>query len=132
MNPIDVLGANLLELLPLCQQGQAVPLERHPLTQALVGQANQTNISEFRRATHLFLLDIFSRQIEFTGQQLSAVLVIRDVTACHQLEQRQAIQFSMYTNVSASRHTERSNSKDSASHLSKRRLGVGKALAVRS
>lgn len=61
----------------------------------MIGQAIQTSIYEFRRATHLFLLDIFSRQTEFTGQQLSAVLVIRDVTARHQLEQRQAIQFSV-------------------------------------
>ncbi|PZV10557.1 MAG: hypothetical protein DCF22_16335 [Leptolyngbya sp.] len=91
----DVLGANLLDLLPLRQQGQAVSLEQHPLNQALTGQANQTNIYEFNQPTQRFLLDIFSTQIEFKGQQISAVLVIRDVTARHQLEQRRAIQFSV-------------------------------------
>lgn len=91
----NVLGVNLLDLLPLCQQGQSVPLEQHPLNQALSGQANQTNIYEFNRATQRFLLDISATQIEFKGEQISAVLVIRDVTTRHQLEQRQAIQFSV-------------------------------------
>jgi signal transduction histidine kinase len=91
----DVLGAQLFDLLPLRQQGQPVSLEQHPLTQALMGQANQTSIYEFHQATQRFLLDIFSTQIEFKGEQSSAVLVIRDVTARHQLEQRQAMQFSV-------------------------------------
>ncbi len=91
----SVLGANLLELLPLRHQGQTVASSDHPLTLAQTGQPSQTAIYEFHRATTHFLLEIFSTQVQFKGQQLSAVLVIRDVTARKQIEQRQAIQFSV-------------------------------------
>ncbi len=90
-----VLGAPLLNLLPLRQQGQTVATSAHPLTLARTGQSSQTAIYEFHRSTTRFLLEIFSTQVQFKGQQLSTVLVIRDVTEQKQIEQRQAIQFSV-------------------------------------
>jgi PAS domain S-box-containing protein len=89
----DILGANLLDLLVLYQQGQPVTLDSHPLTQALREPSSQTGLYEFHRTEQRFTLEIFSTQVQFKGQEISAVLVIRDVTERQKIQQRQTIQF---------------------------------------
>lgn len=74
----DILGANLLDLLPLQQAGQHL-VEAHPLTKVFQ-QIKTTDIYEFRQHERTLFLEISSAWIEFKGQETSAVLVIHDVT----------------------------------------------------
>jgi PAS domain-containing protein len=75
----DILGASLLDLLPLKQEGQNLAAEAHPLTKVLQ-QIKTTGIYEFRQSDKTLFLEISSAWIEFKGQETSAVLVIHDVT----------------------------------------------------
>lgn len=83
----DILGANLLELLPLKQEGQHLAVEAHPLTKVLQ-QIKTTDIYEFRQSDKTLFLEISSAWIEFKGQETSAVLVIHDVTERKQAEEQ--------------------------------------------
>lgn len=82
----DILGANLLELLPLKQEGQHL-VEAHPLTKVLQ-QIETTDIYEFRQPDKTLFLEISSACIEFKGQGRSAVFVIHDVTERKQAEEQ--------------------------------------------
>lgn len=83
----DILGASLLDLLPLKQEGQHLTSEAHPLTKVLQ-QIKTTDIYEFRQADKTLFLEISSAWIEFKGQETSAVLVIHDVTERKQAEEQ--------------------------------------------
>lgn len=76
----DILGANLLDILPLEEQGKNLSSEAHPLTRILKEQLQTTDIYEFRQADKKLILEISSASIQFKGQDTSAVLVIHDIT----------------------------------------------------
>lgn len=82
----DILGANLLDLLPLEQHGQQIPLAAHPLIKVLQGQQG-TNTYEFKQADKKLVLEISSACIEFKGQETSAVFVLHDVTERQRTEE---------------------------------------------
>ncbi len=83
----DILGASLLDLLPLKQEGQHLAMEAHPLTKVLQ-QINTTDIYEFKQSDKTLFLEISSAWIEFKGQETSVVLVIHDVTERKQAEEQ--------------------------------------------
>ncbi|UKO97805.1 sensor histidine kinase [Nostoc sp. UHCC 0870] len=80
-NRFQVLGANLLDLLPLTQQGQAVPKNLHPLSRALQHQLNATDVYEFQKLEKTLILEISWAYVQMKGANASAVLVVRDITA---------------------------------------------------
>ncbi len=83
----EVLGARLLDLLPLEQQQKYISSEEHPVSMALKGQLNASGIYQFRQAERRLVLEISSACIQFKGQEKSASLVIRDITEQKQAEE---------------------------------------------
>ncbi|MFQ5814383.1 MAG: PAS domain S-box protein, partial [Anaerolineae bacterium] len=77
---LEVLGANLVDLLPLEQQGQVLPPEAHPASIALKTQINAGGAYQLRQGDTRLVLDISATPIRFNEHGTSAVLVIRDVT----------------------------------------------------
>jgi len=76
----EVLGAKLLELLPLQRQSQNLSSAAHPLSRVLQGQIHTTGIYEYRQADKTLFLEISTDRIQLQGQETIAVLVIRDIT----------------------------------------------------
>jgi len=77
---VNVLGAKLIELLPLQQQSQNVGAEAHPVNLALRGQINTTGCYEFLQTDRKLVLEITWTSIQLAPFGTSAVLVIRDIT----------------------------------------------------
>ncbi|HEY9873639.1 MAG TPA: ATP-binding protein [Candidatus Obscuribacterales bacterium] len=76
----QVLGARLIDLLPLKQNSQHLPEAAHPVNIALLGQPQATGEYEFRQADKILALEISWASIQLREQGTSAVLVIRDIT----------------------------------------------------
>lgn len=86
---LRLLGADLFELFPLKQAGELLPFERHPLPKALE-EGEQAGIYEFgERQTRI--LEVTARLVPLTDQELSAILLIRDIT--HQKQAEEAEKF---------------------------------------
>ena len=83
----EVLGAKLVDLLPLEQQGQEILLEAHPINLALQHQSNMTGVYEFRQADRRLILEISGNCVQLKKQQTSAVISIRDITECQQKDE---------------------------------------------
>ena len=84
---LQVLGAKLIDLLPLEQQGQNLPIEAHPVNKALLGQVKGTGEYEFQQADGKIVLEISWSSININKQGRSAVLAIRDITVRKQEEE---------------------------------------------
>lgn len=82
----QVLGACLYDLLPLNQQGRALPQEQHPLHLGLTGQNHNGSIYEFWQAEQQHFLEVIVNRLDLPHRDLSLVLVIRDVSAAQRLE----------------------------------------------
>ncbi len=83
----QVLAANLLDLLPLKQQGQVVNYAAHPLSRVLNEQKEGSAIYEYKQSDRDLFLEISWTSVQFKQQQTSAVLVIHDVTQRRQTEE---------------------------------------------
>lgn len=79
-NRFQVLGANLLDLLPLTQQGQVVLEHLHPVSHALQHQLNGTDVYEFHKLQKTLILEVSWAYVQIKGANPSAVLVVRDIT----------------------------------------------------
>jgi PAS domain S-box-containing protein len=76
----EVLGARLIDLLPLKQQNQDIPAAAHPVNLALHSQSNTTECYEFGQAGRRSILEITWTSIQVKSTGTLAVLVIRDIT----------------------------------------------------
>jgi len=83
----QVLTANLLDLLPLEQQGQIINRAAHPLNRVLNEQTEGSEIYEYKQGDRQLLLEISWACVQFKQQQISAVFVIHDVTKRKQTEE---------------------------------------------
>lgn len=86
----QVLAANIVDLLPLEQQGQIVNRAAHPLSGVLNEQKEGSGIYEYKQGDRQLLLEISWAWVQFKQQQISAVFVIHDVTKRKQTEERLA------------------------------------------
>jgi signal transduction histidine kinase len=82
---ITIVGRQLIELLPLAQQGQEILPSTHPVVKALQNQLKATEY-EFQRYEQTLILEISGSCIQLVGGEKSAVLVIRDITVRKQIE----------------------------------------------
>jgi len=82
----QVLGACLYDLLPLSWQAQALSREQHPLHLGLAGQNQNLGIYEFWQAERQHFLEVIVNRFDLPQQDLSLVLVIRDVSEAQRLE----------------------------------------------
>jgi two-component system, NtrC family, sensor kinase len=76
----QVLAANLIDLLPLSKNGQAVAESSHPVSHALQHQLNATDVYEFQRLDETLIVEISWAYVHINGSNASAVIVLRDVT----------------------------------------------------
>lgn len=77
---LQILGANLIDILPLSKGGEVVPPHLHPVNRALKHQLNATDIYEFPTAEKTLILEISWAYVHMKDSNPSAVLIIRDVT----------------------------------------------------
>jgi diguanylate cyclase (GGDEF)-like protein/PAS domain S-box-containing protein len=82
----EILAANLIDLLPLEQEGQPVPRAEHPLNRVLKEQKDGLDIYEYRQSDRSLVLEISWAWVQFKQHQTSAVLVIHDITKRNQAE----------------------------------------------
>lgn len=77
---IEVLGARLMDVLPLEQDDYLLPAEAHPASVIFNTRSNLANRYEFQRAGERLALEISGTWTQFGAQDAAAVLVIRDIT----------------------------------------------------
>ncbi|MEI2581344.1 response regulator [Scytonema sp. PRP1] len=82
---ITILGRQLIELLPLAQQGQEILPSTHPAVKALQNELKATEY-EFQQYEQTLILEISGSCIQLVGGEKCAVLVIRDITVRKQIE----------------------------------------------
>ena len=82
-----ILSHSLLELLPLKQHQLDLAVEHHPAQIAIAQQNSGGGFYEFQNAEHNYILEINWSSIAFGQEEMSAVLVMRDVTAQKKIEQ---------------------------------------------
>jgi signal transduction histidine kinase len=89
-----IIGASLLNRLPLFLDGQAVPDSTHPVTVALETKSTGKQCYEFRKSGQILVLEItwsfveISNDIATAEDSTSAVLVVRDITQQRQAERK--------------------------------------------
>ena len=81
-----ILGQFLQELLPLKQHDIEVTPDLHPAQIALAQQERGTECYEFQNTENQYTLEISWSSVAFGQEEMSAVLVIRDVTAQKKIE----------------------------------------------
>lgn len=83
---IEIVGVDIVSLLPLDDRGIFVRREMHPATLVVTDQFSFPQIYEFQQANHQkLILEIFGSRVQIEESNLGAILTIRDVT-----EQKQA------------------------------------------
>ncbi len=82
----DILGKDLVALLPLEHEGARVPRASHPLTAVREGQPRVARVYELRRSDRRFTLEVEAMSATIAGEDPTIVVVLRDVTARVQAE----------------------------------------------
>jgi PAS domain S-box-containing protein len=82
----EILGARLLDLLPLAQDNQILTSAAHPLSLALASQLNTTEIYQFQQEDRTLILEISATYLELPARERSITLVIRNITERKQAE----------------------------------------------
>ena len=82
-----ILSNSLLELLPLKQHQIDLAVENHPAQIALTQQESGGGFYEFQTAENYYILEISWASVALGQEEMSVVLVIRDVTAQSKVEQ---------------------------------------------
>lgn len=70
----EVLGAKLLELLPLQPRDQNLSSADRPLSRVLQGQIYTTGIYEYRQADKTLVLEISTDRIQLKGEDRKSVV----------------------------------------------------------
>jgi diguanylate cyclase (GGDEF)-like protein/PAS domain S-box-containing protein len=83
-----VLGATLVDLLPLEQQGSPLSTEEHPVNLILNGEFEASGTYEFRQGDKRLVLEISGACAHFSEHEKSAVLAIRDITEHKRVQAR--------------------------------------------
>jgi sigma-B regulation protein RsbU (phosphoserine phosphatase) len=83
---IEVLGRHVADLLPLERAGKPVPRRDHPVTLAIQGQVCSEMCFELPRSDNNRVLEVSAARTLVSEHEISAVLVIRDVTEHKQAE----------------------------------------------
>ena len=83
---LEVLGARLLDLLPIEHEGQSLLPEQHPLVRALKGPDNAHGIYESSKGGSKSILEITAASVQLNEQEKSVVLAIQDITGRKQTE----------------------------------------------
>lgn len=76
----DVVGANLIEMLPLEQNGARVVGKDHPVQLALEGEHGWEGCYEIGLGAHRRVLDISASPLQVGEDRRSVVVVMRDIT----------------------------------------------------
>lgn len=83
---LEVLGARLLELLPLEHEGQSLLPEQHPLARALKGPDKAHGTYESSKGGSRSILEITAAGVQLNEKERSVVLAIHDITERKQTE----------------------------------------------
>ncbi|MBI3321694.1 MAG: PAS domain-containing protein [Candidatus Omnitrophica bacterium] len=84
-----LLGAMLIDLLPLEDRGKRVPPAAHPVHLALRGQPNALGSYEFLKGDQRLMLDIFAALVQFSKHEVNMVVAIHDVTERKAAEEKE-------------------------------------------
>lgn len=84
---ITLLGASVVDMLPLKAHGIYIAATAHPVRLILDEKKDKSGYYEFRRGEKVIFLEIMGRYVEVGPEEPSVVLVIRDVTRAEKLEQ---------------------------------------------
>ncbi|MBI2103972.1 MAG: PAS domain-containing protein [Candidatus Omnitrophica bacterium] len=84
-----VLGARLVDLLPLEDGGKPLPPHAHPIHLALNGRPNAIGSYEYRGGGQPVVLEVFAARVQFSRQELSTVVAIRDITERRRAEEKE-------------------------------------------
>jgi len=85
----EILEAELIDLLPLEQDGRRLHPNVHPVALALNGKPNSVGIYEFRKGDQQIVLEVLAARVRFSKQEMSTVVAIRDITERKRAEERQ-------------------------------------------
>ncbi len=84
----DIVGTNLMELLPLWQRGRKLRPTAHPVRLALDGQPNAVGSYEFRAGERTMVLEVMVALVQVSKQERNAVVAIRDITESKRAEEQ--------------------------------------------
>ena len=84
-----VLGARLVDLLPLEEGGDPLPLHAHPVHLALNGRPNAVGSYEYRGGGQPVVLEVFAARVQLSRHELSTVVAIRDITERRRAEEKE-------------------------------------------
>ena len=84
----DIVGANLIELLPLRQHGRKLRATAHPVRLALDGQPNAVGSYEFRVGERTLVLEVMVALVQVSKQERNAVVAIRNITESKRAEEQ--------------------------------------------
>jgi signal transduction histidine kinase len=83
---IGTLGKNLVDLLPLEQEGKRISTELHPVGILLAHQSKHVGIYWFSQPGGVSILEVTGKRIDAADAGRGVVLVIRDITSQWQAE----------------------------------------------
>jgi len=85
----EVMGAKLVELLPLAEDGKPLTSEAHPIQVALNGQPNAFGSYEFRKGDQRVILEVFAVRVRFSKHEMSTVVAVHDITERKRAEEKE-------------------------------------------
>jgi len=84
---ITLLGASVVDMMPLKEHGISISGRAHPISLILNKKKDKSGYYEFMRGERAISLEIMGRYVEVGPTEASVVVVIRDVTRAEELEQ---------------------------------------------
>ena len=84
-----VLGARLIDLLPLEEGGKPLPPHAHPIHLALNGRPNAVGSYEYRGGNQPVVLEVFAARVQFSRHELNTVVAVRDITERRRAEEKE-------------------------------------------
>ena len=84
---ITLLGASVVDMMPLREQGISISGRTHPVSLIMNKKIDKSGYYEFMRGEKAISLEIMGRYVEVGPTDASVVVVIRDVTRAEELEQ---------------------------------------------
>jgi PAS domain S-box-containing protein len=83
---IALLGAHVVDIMPLKEHGTSIPGQAHPISLILGKKSDKSGYYEFMRGERAIPLEIKGRYME-VGPTVSVVVVARDMTGVKEMEQ---------------------------------------------
>jgi len=84
---ITILGALIVDLMPLKEHGTSMPGKAHPISLILDKKTDKSGYYEFMRGDRTKQLQIVGRYVEVSPTEPSVVVVVRDMTGVKEIEQ---------------------------------------------